>query len=309
VAIAVIGCTKSTEKCLRGILAWGEDEIVGLVTLDPAIAATKARYVALEPLAAEHRFPCLRVRDIRGQEALAFLTEKDPDLLLVVGWSQRVPGPILELPPLGAIGIHNSLLPRNRGAASLNWALIRGETTWGTTLFYLEESLDAGDIIAQRSYSITEQDDIHTLFGKAEDASLELLREMLPRIRAGTAPRIPQDPAFVSRLPRRRPEDGRIDWRQGAVEIYNLIRALKTPYPNAFTFLRGNKICINDARPAKANSGKPGSLTSVGQSVVVVGTGRGEITLLRMHCEGEPEIDAPTFAKKHALKVGDRFDP
>jgi methionyl-tRNA formyltransferase len=306
-AIAVIGCTKSTEKCLRAILAWGEDEIVGLVTLDPAVAAVKARYIALEPFAAEHGIPFLPVRDMRGPAALTFLTEKNPDILLEVGWSHRIPKPILELPPLGTIGIHNSLLPRNHGAASLNWALIRGERTWGTTLFYLNESIDAGDIIAQRSYPITEQDDIHTLFAKADNASLAMLQNILPKIRAGTAPRIPQHPALVSRLPRRRPEDGKIDWRRDAVEIYNLIRALKTPYPNAFTFLRGTKVFIGDARPATAHSGKSGFFTSVGESIIV-GTGRGGITLLRVHCEGEPEVDARTFAKKHALKVGDRFD-
>ncbi|MGH3118837.1 MAG: methionyl-tRNA formyltransferase, partial [Gaiellales bacterium] len=145
------------------------------------------------------------------------------------------------------------------------------------TLFYLEESIDAGDIIAQRSYPIAEQDDIHTLFAKADSASLEMLQDILPKIRAGTAPRIPQNPVLVSRLPRRRPEDGKIDWSRDAVEIYHLVRALKTPYPNAFTFLRGKKVYISDAQLAKGHSGTFGSVTSVGDELIVgAGTGGGK---------------------------------
>jgi methionyl-tRNA formyltransferase len=289
------------------MLEWGEGRIVALVTLDPTLAATKPRYTALEPLAAEHGIPLVSVRDMRGREALNLLAQNNPDLVLEVGWSHRIPKPILDLPHLGAIGIHNSLLPGNRGMASLNWALIRGETVWGTTLFYLEESIDSGEIIAQRSYQITAQDDINTLFAKADTAAVAMLRDILPKIRAGTSPRTPQDPALVSWLPRRRPEDGKIDWRQDAKAIYNLVRALKSPYPNAFTFLRGKKICIADARLAEAPPGKPGSVTSVGDSVVV-GTRRGAIALLRVRCEGEPEIDAHAFAKNHGLHIGDRFD-
>ena len=305
-AIAVIGCTESTEKCLRAILAWGEDEVVALMTLDPAVAATKARYVPLEPLASGNGVPCLQVRDTRVREASSFLAEKSPDLVLEVGWSHRIPKAILELPSLGTIGIHNSLLPIHRGPASLNWALIRGESTWGTTLYYLDEALDAGDIIAQRAYRVTEQDDIHSLFAKADRAALALLREALPRIRAGTAPRVPQDAALASRLPRRRPQDGEIDWTRDAAEIYNLIRALKAPYPNAFTSLRGKKVLVGDARPTSAPAGSAGTVTSVDGSVTV-GAGTGGVALLRVRCEDGPEVDGLAFAEKHALGVGDRF--
>ena len=133
---------------------------------------------------------------------------------------------ILNIPKAGTVGIHNSLLPAYQGGASLNWALIKDYSTWGTTLFHLEENIDAGEIIFQEKFNITDNDDINTLFLKSDKLSIEMINRYLPSFK-NLAPRIKQNPSEISKTPRRRPEDGAICWKANNRTIFNLVRALR----------------------------------------------------------------------------------
>ena len=239
---------------------------------------------------------------------LEFLRGLNADLLIEVGWSHWIGTEILQTAKMGTIGFHNSYLPYNQGAASLNWALIRDEKEWGTTLFWLAENIDAGDIIARTKYPVTDDDDVNTLFDKADDASLAMLKEMLPKLRDGTAPRITQNPADVTSLPRRKPEDGKINWSLPAREIWNLVRALKKPYPPAFTFIDGKKILVCDARMHDEPSKNAGEIQAVSDEGIVVGTGNGTVLLRTLEPEGENEMSALAAAKKLSLQPSRHFD-
>ncbi|HLO09472.1 MAG TPA: formyltransferase family protein, partial [Desulfobacteria bacterium] len=182
---------------------------------------------------------------------------------------------ILEIPPLGAMNLHGSLLPKYRGRAPVNWVLVKGETETGVTLHFMTEKPDAGDIVGQAAVPISFDDTALTLFGKMEEAASRLLADLLPRISNGEIPRRPNDLAHGSYFGGRRPEDGRIDWSRPAVEIYNLVRAVTRPYPGAFAEYAGEKLTVWWAIPLPGEAGRvlsPGTIrVSGGPSVAMAG--------------------------------------
>lgn len=209
-----------------------------------------------------------------------------PDAILSCFYRRLLPEAVLAVPSRGAFNLHGSLLPRLRGRAPLNWALVEGETRTGVTLHYMIREPDAGDIVAQRGWDIGPRDTIRDLWARAVREGRWLLEEAWPRIRAGTAPRIPQDPSQATYRGRRRPEDGRIDWRRPTARIDGLVRAVTEPYPGAFTILEGRKLLIWEGRPAEGR-GRPGEVLAPG----VVATGDGAYRIER--CEF---ADAPGTA-------------
>ncbi len=170
-----------------------------------------------------------------------------PDLLLALGWYYKIPKPVRASAALGCAGIHASLLPRYRGWAPINWAIINGETETGVTFFYLEDEIDAGDVIAQVRFAIAPADTCASVYEKAEQASIAMLREYLPQIAEGVAPRIPQDHHAATQFPQRTPDDGLIDWSWDAKQLANFIRAQTKPYPGAFFYAGKHKVVVWDA--------------------------------------------------------------
>jgi len=173
-----------------------------------------------------------------------------PDLILVNSYSMILPKEILDIPKRGAINIHGAMLPKYRGANVLNWVLINGEKETGITLHYMNEDIDAGDIIAQTKIKISFTDTASTLKRKFARTVITLLKKEWPNIINNNVRRMPQDNSIATVVHRRKPEDGLIDWSKPAIEIYNLIRALVKPYPGAYYFdKKGNKIIIDKFLP------------------------------------------------------------
>ncbi len=200
-----------------------------------------------------------------------------PDLLFSFYYRSMLKAGILSIPRLGAMNLHGSLLPKYRGRAPVNWVLVKGETETGVTLHFMTEKPDAGDIVGQAAVPIAFDDTALTLFGKMEKAAEALLDDLLPRIAAGDIPRRPNEIAKGSYFGGRRPEDGRIDWTQPAVAIYNLVRAVTRPYPGAFSRLAGETLLVWRARPAARDAfpdaPAPGALRAVGGPTVVMAGG------------------------------------
>ena len=172
-----------------------------------------------------------------------------------------LPQALLDLPGLGAINLHGSLLPKYRGRAPINWVLVHGETVTGVTLHHMDARADHGDIIAQRSVPIAIEDTALTLSHKLTEAARRLLADTYPLILSGQAPRIRQDDSAATRFGRRRPADGRIDWSASAWQVYNLIRAVTHPFPGAFTsWGPGGSSCGRRDRPGSEGAGaaRPG---------------------------------------------------
>lgn len=170
-----------------------------------------------------------------------------PDFILVVGWYYHIPSQMLEVASKGATGIHGSLLPKYRGNAPFVWAMINGERETGVSFFYFDKEVDAGDIIAQHVITIEESDTIKELLDKAQDASVKILLESLPKIESGSAERKQQEHTNATIFPQRTPDDGLIDWSWDITRIRNFIRAQTKPYPGAFTIINGKKVIIWDA--------------------------------------------------------------
>ncbi len=199
-----------------------------------------------------------------------FVSRLSPDLILSFYYRHMLPMRVLRVAPRGALNLHGSLLPRLRGRAPVNWALVEGEERTGVTLHHMVKEPDAGDIVAQRGWDIGPRDTAKTLFDRAVVEARLLLREVWPSIRAGTAPRVPQDHSKATYRGRRTPEDGRIDWNQPTWRIDGLVRAVTDPFPGAFTFVGGRKLMVWEGGPV-VGRGTPGRL--IGDRVVATGDG------------------------------------
>ena len=223
------------------------------------------------------------------QDEIDFLRQLRPELIFSFYYRAMIPKEVLEIPKLGAYNMHGSLLPKYRGRACVNWAVINGEKETGATLHVMTEFADRGDIVAQKSVPIALEDTAYDVFLKITDASRDILASCLPSLENFTAEKFPQDELKATKFGRRRPEDGEIDWNKSASEIYNLVRALTHPFPGAFTIWKDKKVFIWKAIPDEGKSA-PGKIIS--ESPMLVGTGQGLLRILRIQTEGEPERDA-----------------
>ena len=219
-------------------------------------------------------------------EQLEYFRSLKPELVLSMYYRAMIPDEVLEVPRLGAYNIHGALLPKYRGRACVNWAVLNGETKTGTTLHVMTHFADRGDIVDQQEVPIEFDDTAHDVFLKVVEASRVVIERQLPALEAGTAPRRAQDESQATKFGRRRPEDGEIDWNKSAVEIYNLVRAVTHPFPGAFTDIDGRKMFVWKARPLEG-SAAPKEIVS--KSPFLVGTGSGLLEILSFRFEGEEE--------------------
>ena len=300
--IAFVGCVSEGYKSLEHLLRRGE-LVLSVFTLREDLAAGVSGAMRFDELAARHEVPLVKVQNINDEDNVDRIRALSPDLVLVIGWTQLVKPPILRIPRYGCIGFHASLLPRYRGRAPVNWAIIRGETRTGNTMIQLADGIDDGDILAQREIPIGFEDTCATVYDRVAETEFEMLDEVLPMIRDGRVVRRKQDPADATIMPRRRPEDGQIDWGQSAVDIYNWVRALTHPYPGAFTYLGSAKVFVWKASLASSSPGllSPGQTRAV-EAGLFVGTGSGSLLLDRVQEDGEAEISGQEFA---ARQLGD----
>ena len=216
------------------------------------------------------------------------LSRLAPDVIFSFYFRHMLSKDILNIPASGAYNLHGSLLPAYRGRTSVNWAIVNGEKQTGVTLHHMIGKADAGDIVGQKAVEIEFEDTAKTLYDKLCGAAREMLAELLPLIREGKAPRIPQDLSKGSYYSGRKPEDGRIDWTWPAVRIYNLIRAVTEPYPGAFGLLSGTgKIFIWWALPfdGKNIDRTPGQI-EVEKMDVFVTAGEGRLKLVDIEVAG-----------------------
>ena len=239
------------------------------------------------------------VRVIYGEETdlAGEVARLRPDLILSFYYRNMIPVKVLQLAPKGALNLHGSFLPRLRGRAPINWALVECEEETGVTLHHMVKAPDAGDIVAQRGWKIGPRDTAKDLFFRAVEEAKLLLREVWPRVRDGTAPRLPQDPLKATYRGRRRPDDGKIDWTQPTKRIDGLVRAVTDPFPGAFTFLGGRRLMVWAGSPADGR-GAPGTLLADG----VVATGDGAYRIERCELAGAPS-ERP--ALRAGLKLGE----
>src|SRR5208282_1430394 len=226
------------------------------------------------------------------RDALDEVRRCAPDVIYAAYYRSLIPPALLALAPLGAYNLHGSMLPKYRGRVPVNWMLVNGETEGGVTLHHMVTRADAGDIVAQRAIGIDDSDTALTLYRKLIPLWAALINEYHPLIVAGRAPRRAQDLSRGSYYGRRRPEDGRIDWRWPARRIFNLVRAVTHPYPGAFCFVGGGKLLVWEAKIGAENGslGEPGRVVrETADGALEIAAGEGSVILKIAQFEGGAE--------------------
>jgi methionyl-tRNA formyltransferase len=298
-----IGC-----RCLELLVRRGEDvRAVFTHTDDPN---ENIYFDSVEEIARASGLPCHTPKDINARENVKLLRGIAPDVIFSFYYRQLLSNEILDIPPDGAINLHGSLLPKYRGRAPLNWAIINGEKETGVTLHYMVERPDAGDIIAQRSVPIRIDDTAIAVAGRMTEEAVKLLDETLPLIAARQVTAVPQDESQATTFPRRTPEDGCIDWDMSNLLVYDLIRALTHPFPGAFSYFRGKKLFIWGADMHIGldfkEDLKSGTLV-IHKKRLMVNTGSGLLMPLKLQVEEGPEMPAEDFIKKYGVVTGERL--
>lgn len=284
--VALFAYSEVGALCLESLIADGANVVLVFTHEDDP--GEEIWFRSVRAIAAKHDIPVRTPKKLDEAELTA-LRAAEPDLIISLYYRAMIPKEVLEMPRLGAYNIHGALLPKYRGRACVNWAVLNGETETGATLHVMTEFADRGDIIAQKAVPILFEDTAHDVFMKVARAGRDILTESLPALEAGTTERLPQDESQATKFGRRRPEDGEIDWNKSAVQIYNLIRAVTHPFPGAFTHVGDVKTFIWKAEPVNG-CGEPGRIIS--NKPLLFGTGAGLLRVISYQPEGEAERDA-----------------
>ena len=258
--IGWIGFHQEGIPAFEAVVQSGYD-VAGLVTLDGSSAARRSGAADYRPICQAHGIPVHEVKNINDATSIDRLRDLDLDLAFVLGWSQILKPAALSCAKIGMIGAHASLLPRNRGSAPVNWAIINGETTTGNSLIWLANNVDAGHVIDQREFPISAYDTCASIYDQVAQSNRDMVLQWLPKLH--DRPGHPQVDLDGPLLPRRRPQDGIIDWNQSNQRVYDFVRALTRPYPGAFSFLQDQQFKVWTAAllPAAVNHQHlPGSI-------------------------------------------------
>ncbi len=240
-----------------------------------------------------------------NEEFRTQLANLKPDAIIVVGYGRIIPQWMIDLPPLGNINLHASLLPKYRGAAPIQWAIASGETVTGVTTMRIDAGLDTGDILLQKEISIAPEDTTETLAPRMAAVGAELMVETLHGLKGGTIRPQPQDDSTATLAPLLKKEDGRIDFHRPAPEIVNRIRGFQ-PWPGAYTTFRGKNLHIWTARQDGRHL-KEGELAVDGERLIV-GCGLGTaLELLELQPEGKKRMAARDFMHGHRLSSGENL--
>ena len=220
-----------------------------VVTLPLEAAARHSDFADLTTPARSCGSAVFHATNVNAPQTLEAVAAVGPDLVLVLGWSQICKEPFRTMARLGTVGFHPAPLPRLRGRAVIPWTILRGETTSGSTLFWLDEGIDSGPILAQRLFSLAGEETARSLYEKHTQNLAAMVPEAVVAVREGTAARVEQDQALASYCAKRTPEDGLIDWAEPAEAILRLMRAVGDPYPGAFSDMNGTRFVIDSAVP------------------------------------------------------------
>jgi methionyl-tRNA formyltransferase len=270
----LVGAVESTLTALETLARQGAPP-VAVLTLPPDRAHRHSDWVDLRPAAGRLDIPLVEVTDVNGPDAVAAVARLQPDYAFVVGWSQICRAELLGLPTGGAIGYHPAPLPENRGRGVIPWTILQRRTSTGSSLFWMDEGMDSGDILVQEHFAVAPDETARSLYDKHLAALGRMLAGAVPALRRGAARRVAQDHAKATYCARRTPDDGHVDWRADAEHVWTLVRASGDPYPGAFSFLDAQLV------GAAPYWGQPGQVQALGDGGALVQCGDGQHVLLR----------------------------
>lgn len=266
-------------------------------------------FASVAELAASRNIPVFAPEDINHPMWVRKIKELEPDILFSFYYRKMVGPSILEIPPVGCLNLHGSLLPKYRGRCPINWVLVKGEKETGVTLHYMTPRPDDGDIVSQERIRISRDDTARSLYEKMTKVSVRMLDEILPQIKAGTAPRESQDHSKATYFGGRCPDDGEIDWDKPAFHVRDLVRAVTRPYPGAFSHV-GDRKCVFwtvTEMPETGNALQPGTIVSCNPLVIMCG--KGAILVDFGQPEGCVYMSGTQLARELSLVEGITFGP
>lgn len=300
--IVLIGQAAFAEKVLDGLLANGHE--VAAVYCPPDVAGGKLDPVKVRAQALG--LPVRQHKTLKGAEVQAEVAALQADLAVLAYVTQIVPQNVFELPRLGSICFHPSLLPKYRGGSAIPWQLIKGERESGVTMFWVDPGIDTGPILLQKRAPIAPDDTAATLyFNTLFPLGVEVVLESVKLIANGKAPRLPQDEALATYDPLCRDEHAAIDWSRPVQEVYNLIRGCD-PNPGAHTVYNGDKLRLFDCRMTTGGDHAPGVIEEVSEAGLVIGTNGGTIRARKLRAAGG-KLPATEVAATLGLRAGSRL--
>jgi methionyl-tRNA formyltransferase len=306
--VVFLGSGSFAIPSLEALLAAGH-EVVAVVT-QPDREKGRGRELTpppLKPVAAARGLKVLQPRRVREPESVAALKALAPEVQVVVAYGQILPRAVIDIAPRGTVNVHGSLLPRYRGAAPVQWAIVNGESETGVTTMLIDEGLDTGPTLLARATSIPEDETADALESRLARIGGELLAETLEGLRSGTIVPRPQDAARATLAPLIKKEDGLIDWGRAAPALARRVRGFH-PWPGAHTSVRGRGLKILRARAETGPEGPPGMLLAIERDGLVVAAGEGTaLRLLDVQPESRNPMPAAAFAAGARLAPGERL--
>jgi methionyl-tRNA formyltransferase len=295
---------------LRALIDRPDCEVVAVVTQPdrPAGRGKRLRAPEIKNVAASAGIPVLQPQKLREPAAVAELATFSPDVIVVMAYGQILPRTVLELPRLACLNLHASLLPRHRGAAPIQAAIMQGDVESGITVMHMAEGLDTGDILLTQSLPIRADETGGSLHDRLAELAPQALNEALDLLKNGAVPRAPQDDLLATYAGRLSRDDGRVDWSRPADEIERQIRAMN-PWPAVFVDLPlvaggSARVKVFAARIEPAITGSPGMIALADDSGIVIACGEGALRLLEIQGEGGRRMPAGEWLRGHSVAVG-----
>jgi methionyl-tRNA formyltransferase len=293
---------------LRALLDSSRHDVAGVITQPdkPAGRDLKPHASAIKLLAIEREISVHQPSKIRSPESMEALNSMRPDIMVVVAYGQILPVSVLQIPKFGCLNLHASLLPRYRGAAPIQAAILSGDQETGMTVMYMDEGLDTGDILLMVRTPIGLSDTAGELHDRLAEIGAPALMEALELLEVGAASRTSQDSKAATHVGKLKKTDGLLDWHEPASQLALRVRAM-SPWPGAFARLGGQTLKIHEAC-VSAQSGMPGQILAVGIEGITIAAGVAALTLKTIQLEGRKRLPAGDFLRGHPLKVGDSLD-
>ncbi len=306
--IIFMGTPEFAVPTLQELLG-GPDELIA-VACQPDREKGRGRKLTPPPvkeLALKHALPVLQPTSIRTEAFLSEIRSLEPDVIVVAAYGKILPGSLLNLPPLGTVNVHGSLLPKYRGAAPIQWAVINGEKETGVTIMQMDEGMDTGDILMSRAIPIGEDDTAGTMFEKLAQLGGKTLLEAIALLKEGKLPPQVQDDSLATEAPMLSKEMGHLDWTTDARSLHCLIRGLD-PWPSAYGFFQDRRYRF--FRP-KVVAGEvlepPGTLCRADREGLLVATGGDYLLIREIQPEGKKRMDVQSCLCGVSLPAGELF--
>jgi methionyl-tRNA formyltransferase len=293
---------------LRHLIAQPDFQIAGILT-QPDRPRGRGRETSLSPVKAaalELGIPVYQPEKVKSEEAQEYFKQVAPDVVVIIAYGQIIPARLISIPRLGWINLHGSLLPKYRGAAPINWAIVNGEARTGLTTMQIDAGLDTGAMLLKYETEIGPAETAPELTARLAEAGAPLMAETLRRLDRGEITPTPQDDSQKTFAPPLKKEDGRVDWSLAAQQIYNRIRGLQ-PWPGTFTKFRESTCHIWGKPAQQAGAGVPGTLTLKSNELLAACGSGTALQLEFVQMEGRKRISGKEFANGARLSNGDKF--